>query len=350
MKNTRYLKKFNSQSDYESQKDSVMGMPHVVLLKDINEVIFTSKNKEDEIDYSKEFFTLVALEDGTMNIAMSYGSTSMHYALNDGDWVKMTESVSLTMNANDKVKIKAIGTSFNGACSSIFSSTMPFDAEGNVMSLLYGDDFQDKTSLEGMDDECFMALLRETNIISAKNLILPATTLANRCYQDIFWYCTNLVEAPQLHATTLAKECYSNMFCGCTSLTTAPELLATTLARSCYSQMFQGCTSLTTAPELPATTLTDYCYSQMFQGCTSLTTAPELPATTLTDYCYSYMFLYCRNLNYIKMLATDISASSCLNNWVSGVASSGTFIKNAAMTSLPSGGSGIPNGWTVENA
>ena len=34
------------------------------------------------------------------------------------------------------------------------------------------------------------------------------------------------------------------MFYGCTSLTTAPELPATTLVNSCYTQMFFGCTKL----------------------------------------------------------------------------------------------------------
>jgi hypothetical protein len=88
----------------------------------------------------------------------------------------------------------------------------------------------------------------------------------------------------------------------------------------------------------------------MFSGCKSLTTAPELPATTLADACYSCMFINCSKLNYIKMLATDISASNCLTNWVSGVASTGTFVKNPAMTSLPTGDAGIPEGWTVQNA
>ena len=49
------------------------------------------------------------------------------------------------------------------------------------------------------------------------------------------------------------------------------------------------------------------------------------------------------------MLATNISASSCLNNWVNGVSSTGTFVKNAAMTRLSTGTSGIPRGWTVQN-
>ena len=36
------------------------------------------------------------------------------------------------------------------------------------------------------------------------------------------------------------------------------------------------------------------------------------------------MFYGCSSLNKITMLATDINASGCLINWVSGVASSGT--------------------------
>lgn len=62
------------------------------------------------------------------------------------------------------------------------------------------------------------------------------------------------------------------------------------------------------------------------------------------------MFDGYKKLNYIKMLATDISASSCLNSWVGGVASTGTFIKNPAMNSRPTGTSGIPSGWTVQDA
>lgn len=119
----------------------------------------------------------------------------------------------------------------------------------------------------------------------------------------------------------------------------------------CFSGAFYNCTSIVSvAPDfLPATTLTEYCYEFMFLGCNSLTTAPALPATTLASYCYTQMFDGCSKLNYIKMLATDISATDCLLGWVSGVASTGTFVKNPAMTSLPTGNSGIPSGWTVVN-
>jgi hypothetical protein len=70
----------------------------------------------------------------------------------------------------------------------------------------------------------------------------------------------------------------------------------------------------------------------------------------LANYCYEYMFLNCTSLNHITMLATNISAYACLNNWVAGVSSSGTFVKHPDMDSLPTGTDGIPEGWTVEDA
>lgn len=56
------------------------------------------------------------------------------------------------------------------------------------------------------------------------------------------------------------------------------------------------------------------------------------------------------------MLATDIStpifisAPNCLYGWVSEVAKNGIFIKHPNMNSLSTGSSGIPNGWSVQNA
>lgn len=75
-----------------------------------------------------------------------------------------------------------------------------------------------------------------------------------------------------------------------------------------------------------------------------------LPVTTLAENCYERMFQGCSKLKSITMLATDISASSCLDNWVKGVAATGTFTKAASMTTLPTGDSGIPTGWAVVDA
>ena len=215
-------------------------------------------------------------------------------------------------------------------------------------------------------DYCYHGMFAGcTSLTTAPSL--PATTLASGCYAGMFNNCTSLTKAPELPATTLANQCYAafdpylyyGMFAGCTSLTTAPSLPATTLASGCYAGMFRDCTSLTTAPSLPATTLEMNCYTGMFAGCTSLTMAPELPATTLASGCYGYdysvgtgggIFSGCTSLNYIKCLATDISARQCTNSWVDGVAASGTFVKSPNMTGWTTGNNGIPTGWTVVDA
>ena len=337
-------------------------------------------------DYSQDYLTFVALEDGTFSFYLGDNSTymdSISYSIDNGEtWVTydgedrdITALTTPTITTGNKVLWKGVGNTF-GEEASYFESTGTFNVEGNIMSLLYGDDFADKTQFDSEYQYQLSGLFENSKAVDANNLILPATTLVNECYVGMFYECTSLTTVPQLPATTLSNWCYRYMFKGCTSLTTVPQLPATTLAESCYSEMFSGCTSLTTAPELPATTLADYCYDSMFSGCTSLTTAPQLPATTLAEgcyltmfngctslttaprlsattlasYCYQSMFNGCTNLNFIKCLATDISADGCTDSWVNGVAASGTFTKAASMTSWTEGINGIPSGWTVENA
>ena len=243
-------------------------------------------------------------------------------------------------------------------CTSL--ETAPVLPATTLVKGCYGAMFAGCTSLETapelpattLVEGCYSAMFRGcTSLETAPEL--PATTLAEDCYYLMFDGCTALTEAPELPATTLAMGCYEAMFSGCTALTTAPALPATTLADFCYNGMFSDCTALTQAPALPATTLAMGCYYGMFSGCTSLTTAPELPATTLAMGCYSSMFDGCEKLNFVTCLATDISATDCTDNWLNGVAASGTFNKAASMAdgqSWESGKSGIPSGWKVETA
>lgn len=167
----------------------------------------------------------------------------------------------------------------------------------------------------------------------------------NYSYYQLFNDCTSLVQAPELPMTNTIAGCYCCMFQGCTSLTSFSDLPATILSDSCYHSMFYGCTSLTQAPKLHATTAATYCYSYMFQNCTNLTRAPELLATTLADYCYYEMFKGCRALNYVKCLATDISASSCVTGWLGNVKPTGDFY-TPATTNWLRNEDGIPTSWT----
>ena len=370
----------------------------------------SDSNNETIIDYSKRYFTICALSDGdlTLKIPSSYTKGTLAYSLNYKDWIYFDSKVVLSLKTEDEVRVKCITSAYSrGSYSPMFENTGDFEVFGNIMSLLYGDSFFGKTELKSTNGGGNFAysfasmFYNQKTLIESKNLILPATRLivfaylrmfesclglrstpelpattlakdcytymfsdcealteapqlpatelADECYSYMFSYCTNLVKAPELPATTLASYCYYEMFYGCTSLTEIPQLPATTLAKYCYSDMFSGCISLTEAPELPATTLASGCYFYMFCGCTSLTTAPKLPATTLANSCYYQMFRDCTKLNKITMLATDISASGCLTNWTSGVASTGTFKKHEEMNSLPIGVHGIPEGWVVKD-
>ena len=159
--------------------------------------------------------------------------------------------------------------------------------------------------------------------------------------------------------TLTANDAFRCLFQGCGGIHSLDSkkivLPATTLTKGCYDNMFCFCPNLTTAPALPATTLTESCYANMFSGCWNLTTAPDLPATTLTRNCYFDMFSDCTKLNYVKCLATDISADNCTGAWLDGVSGSGTFIINKGLDKdYPApwtrGIDGIPDGWTVEKA
>ena len=57
------------------------------------------------------------------------------------------------------------------------------------------------------------------------------------------------------------------------------------------------------------------------------------------------MFKGCRALNYVKCLATDISASSCVTGWLGNVQPTGDFYTPAATNWLRNE-DGIPTGWT----
>lgn len=192
---------------------------------------------------------------------------------------------------------------------------------------------------------CTYMFLGCTKLKKAPNI--SATTLEEWSCVGMFSGCISLESAPFVLATNLGLKSCGSMFSGCTSLVKAPELPATELAKECYSDMFSDCISLAEAPELPATELTETCYGGMFSGCTSLKEAPVLPATTLVRQCYSAMFSGCTNLNKVTMLATNVRAEECLAIWLWDVSSTGVFIKNKDMKSLPSGDSGIPYGWSV---
>lgn len=338
----------------------------------LSETLHEGGSSEGAINIDN-YLTIEALEDG---LTAKLSVNACEYCVDgDGNWkILSADTATQSINTGHTLSFRGSLTPVKNVGIGTFTISKKCNLSGKCASMLYGDGAANNYSISSKAYAFYMLFTNNNTIIDASQLELPTNT-SNYCYNAMFYQCRNLVGAPTLGtstslgcynsmfrecdrlvtppalpATVAASGCYKRMFQDCHSLLEAPELPAKGINEQCYQYMFAGCTSLTTAPELPATTLARYCYDSMFNVCTSLTTAPELPAVTLASNCYYRMFSGCKNLRYIKMLATNISATNCLNSWVDGVASSGTFVKKSAMTTLPTGSSGIPSGWTVQNA
>ena len=92
MENKRYLKIFSSQSDYDSQKDEVMGMPHVVLLDDTKKVTYVSKSEIPNDPFNGHEYVDLGLPSGTLwarNILTNADGEALYFQWGDVEgWTK----------------------------------------------------------------------------------------------------------------------------------------------------------------------------------------------------------------------------------------------------------------------
>ena len=189
--------------------------------------------------------TIEAIDDCTITLKdPKYG---LKYKRNDGEFQTVTESGSsrqatITVAAGDKISFFGNGIyNLQYVCFNINCSADCY-VYGNVMSLLDSTNF--KTALEIENAMTFSELFKNNTHIKnhpEKTLVLPATTLAEKCYSSMFFNCTGLTSAPTLPATDLSEGCYESMFQGCTGLRAAPALPAENLEKNCYHAMFSGC-------------------------------------------------------------------------------------------------------------
>lgn len=235
--------------------------------------------------------------ESSYNATVSF--TGKYRIQGDREWIDIN---SLSVSPGETIQIIA-----NRATTGTLYCDQDFSVGGNVLSLLYGEDFENESAYPDPH--------------------LPDSSVYRKgACEGLFKSQQHLIDASAL-------------------------ILPDFTERACYQEMFYGCSSLVYAPELPATALSEFCYNRMFLQCRSLITAPELPALTLVRQCYYQMFTGCWSLNYIKAMFTEIpSTGNTIDYWVGSVAASGTFVKNSAATWNVSGDSGIPSGWTVQTA
>ena len=246
-------------------------------------------------DYSKEYFKIIGLDINGLAVKFYSSNSSFTRTIEISTdagktWTSKTSSTSGTTLGNitkvgQEIWIRGNNSTYSTSSSyyTYFSATKSIMVSGNSMSLLYGDDFYDKTTLPDGSTRTFYKMFYNCSyLMSARDLILPETSLTEYC----------------------------------------------------YGGMFQSCSRLIYAPKLPATSLWVNCYNSMFYGCSRLWYAPELPATTLKTNCYAQMFYSCNNLKYLKCLSNNISNSSYVSQWLPSANSSYYAILETSASSI----------------
>lgn len=276
---------------------------------------------EDEptpIDYSKEYLTFDILTGGTVNWIVqnaTYAKT-ISYSLDEGNsWTDITSSTggtSFNVNAGDRVVFRgntrgtSQGTSDASNYANFSGSTAYFNLSGNIDSIADATNF--KTGSVSLTSN-YKALFRATNVVDASNLYLPSPTVEFQ-YRFLFRECASLVAIPSMeHFSTRVNYMCMGIFSLCTSLERATGLPSINFAESGDTR---------------------YLFAEMFSGCT--------------------------NLNYVENYSINKGGIAVtyypFNNWLLGVAASGTLVgkKASPLDVWVSGSSGIPSGWTFVEA
>ena len=187
--------------------------------------------------------TLVAQADGKITVTFNNGITlanDIHYTINNGAEQTIAKNTSgaydITVKKGDVVQFYSINTSLGGSAVAGARGTtravddgakyinirpsMKTEIYGNVMSLLKGkDNLESATTIEA--NNAFYGLFAGADKLvnnTERLLVLPATTLTEGCYQDMFNGCKGIEKAPELPAPKLEKNCYQEMFYDCAKL------------------------------------------------------------------------------------------------------------------------------------
>ena len=350
---------FNNWLTGAAGHGTIMAPSTLNLTTDSTSGLPTNWNRVTSADITPDYLCFETLEANNEIIIENYGSNynitkpTIYYSFDKSAWTRWDLVTPIQLaNIGDKVYFYGSNNvicmnEFSGY--SRFNSTKPFNASGNV-----------------------------TTLLSKYDLV---NTLSSFCFARLFENCYNLKTAPYFsNDITYAKassmrEMYEN-----TGIVTAPEIpIVKGFEPWTCGLMFASCRDLETPPSVVGGV--DHAQSAafygMFSNCEKLKETPLLITPKLYDRAYYEMFLNCKkiesvNLNYIQEVnANNVSAEKSLyrafkgctnlkevrialndlktNNfyeWLDGCAVDGEFYNTGSAT-YPSGVSGIPTNWQV---
>ena len=202
--------------------------------------------------------TLAAQADGKITVTFNNGiilANDIHYTVNGGaeqTIVKDTKGAyDIEVKKGDVVQLYSINTSLGGSAVAgarggtravddgakyiNIRPSMKTEIFGNVMSLLKGkDNLESATTIEA--NNAFYGLFAGADKLvnnDERLLVLPATTLTEGCYDNMFSGCKGIEKAPELPAPKLEKGCYQEMFFDCSKLNSVKCLATDISAEGC---------------------------------------------------------------------------------------------------------------------
>lgn len=212
----------------------------------------------------KDYFCFTALEDSaitwsTVTTPSSDGTTSPTYDeeihlqySKDGktwtEWNNTRESRRVSINKGSKLYVKGVNSTLSYSYNKYFvfqnfddfGNSGSMKVSGNIMSLIYGEDFEDKTVIS--ERYCFSRLFRDLNsCITEVDLTLPALILSESCYSQLLALNAMVKKIKlTLPAVQLVKNCYRQMiFCdGVPKYIDVTILAEDTSATNCMYNMF----------------------------------------------------------------------------------------------------------------
>lgn len=313
----------NSPSREETQallNRGILSKPYVVFQEDEQIVDFDGLEVGDtgywgqyltveiETDNENDHDFCIAARPGEGNYYLP-DEQPVYYSVDGGEWLKLPTMSFQSMGIKKGQKVRLKGNihftendnfRIGFTCFNWYSNyTYRVKMYGNVMSLIYGDDFFGNYDVpEYAFNNIFSQIYSPINDLDASNLIIPDVNVGS-CKQ-MFW-ASPITKCPQLFATQLKSSCYLSMF----------------------------------------------------RECQNLIESPEIPNAELAPRCYQEMFAYSPNLRTITCLQESLPVGKTIHDyfefWTINVAGNGTFIKSSNAEFWERGWAGIPDGWIERN-
>ena len=192
-----------------------------------------TRKDSDDTDWSTEYLRFKITDSNPTGKVILYSPNTaatstnftapVQYSINGGDWITIGNQVGVTytidnLSQGDIVRFKGSNPTYcnnNKNAEWHFSgTTVECEIQGNIMSLIYGDDFAGETVLPSA--WTFYQMFADvTALTSAKNLVVPARELKESCYRAMFSRCSALTSTFDIDIDIPALNCFGYMYENC---------------------------------------------------------------------------------------------------------------------------------------